>query len=156
MRQTIRGLLLMLQQLIQNSDVEYILTSRINQDPIEIFFGLIRQRGGNSNNPSIYDFNHLAAKIITMTFLENSFLTNCEADQDELLVTEFSNLPEQSCITSSLHDISNIDNTTFEQDELDAVIIETSCDSQIEKIDDSSLKYFIGYVAYKMLKKSHV
>lgn len=156
MRQTIRGLLLMLQQLIQNSDVEYILTSRINQDPIEIFFGLIRQRGGNSNNPSIYDFNHLAAKIITMTFLENSFLTNCEADQDELLVTEFSNLPEQSCITSSLHDISNIDNTTFEQGELDAVIIETSCDSQIEKIDDSSLKYFIGYVAYKMLKKSHV
>ena len=35
--------------------ISYFLSDKINQDPLETFFGLIRQHGRVNNNPTIYE-----------------------------------------------------------------------------------------------------
>ena len=36
--------------------MEYVLTERFNQDPLEVFFGQQRSRGGRCDNPSAKQF----------------------------------------------------------------------------------------------------
>ena len=36
--------------------MKFFLSSRLNQDPLESFFGKQRQRGGGSDNPNVYQF----------------------------------------------------------------------------------------------------
>ena len=40
------------QDLNQHHSLEFLMTRRLNQDPLENLFGLIRQQGGNCDNPS--------------------------------------------------------------------------------------------------------
>lgn len=46
--------------------VEYLLTAKLNQDPLEKFFGLQRQRGAANEHPSANDFqgNTQAIRVI--------------------------------------------------------------------------------------------
>lgn len=46
--------------------VKFFLTSRVNQDPLEKFFGLQRQRGGVNENPNVKEFldNTQALRVI--------------------------------------------------------------------------------------------
>ena len=38
--------------------MEFVLTERFNQDPVEVFFGQQRSRGGRSDNPSVTQYLH--------------------------------------------------------------------------------------------------
>jgi hypothetical protein len=51
LRMTINGIL-SLWTVLHNKSLKFLLTSRLNQDPLENFFGSIRQQGGNSDNPT--------------------------------------------------------------------------------------------------------
>ena len=46
--------------------VKFFLTAKLNQDPLEKFFGLQRQRGAVNENPNVKDFlaNTLALRVI--------------------------------------------------------------------------------------------
>ena len=49
---TINAIRLIWDHLHQNHGFKFLLTRRLNTDPIENFFGTIRQQGGNSDNPT--------------------------------------------------------------------------------------------------------
>ena len=40
---------------LQLPGVSFFLSDKLNQDPLENFFGCIRQRGGVNNNPTIFE-----------------------------------------------------------------------------------------------------
>ena len=61
--------------------IKYIRTRRLNTDPLEIFFGTIRQQGGNNDNPTPVQFR----KLFFSSFLTLS-AGNCAADFDNLIV----------------------------------------------------------------------
>jgi hypothetical protein len=44
-------------------DFKFLLTRRLNTDPIENLFGAIRQQGGNSDNPTPAQFNSLGLSV---------------------------------------------------------------------------------------------
>lgn len=46
--------------------VKFFLTAKLNQDPLEKFFGLQRQRGGVNENPNVKEFlkNTQALRVI--------------------------------------------------------------------------------------------
>ena len=44
--------------------MEYVLTERFNQDPVEVFFGQQRSRGGRCDNPSTKQFLRNTQAII--------------------------------------------------------------------------------------------
>lgn len=50
---------------VQKFDMDYILTSRLNQDVLEHFFGAIRSKGGLNDHPSPKDFKYRFRKYIT-------------------------------------------------------------------------------------------
>jgi hypothetical protein len=52
LRVTLQGTLELWQQLQRRPEVKFLYTRRLNQDPLENFFGTIRQQGGNSDNPT--------------------------------------------------------------------------------------------------------
>jgi hypothetical protein len=64
---------------------EFLLTRRLNQDPLEIFFSVIRQRGGNCENPTPLTFSRLFKQICCQTLLNPVVGANCEIDSDTLL-----------------------------------------------------------------------
>ncbi len=61
------------------------MTRRLNQDPLENFFGSIRQQGGNANNPTPIQFRQAFRKLFYKHFLEQSS-GNCAEDVDEILM----------------------------------------------------------------------
>jgi hypothetical protein len=56
-------------------------TRRLNQDPLEIFFGCIRQQGGNCDTPTPVQFTRAFRKLFFDNFLSPSN-GNCTADID--------------------------------------------------------------------------
>jgi len=81
---TIKAVLLIWNLLHQNHGFKFLLTRRLNTDPLENFFGSIRQQGGNSDNPTPIQFTHAFRKLFFSSFL-NSSTGNCTDDFDNLL-----------------------------------------------------------------------
>ncbi len=65
-------------------DFESLLTRRLNTDPIQNFFGTIRQQGGNSDNPTTVQFCRSFRKLFFSSLLDSS-TGNCDRDLDTLL-----------------------------------------------------------------------
>lgn len=85
--QTINAVL-MLFELEKNSNNEFILTSKLNQDYLEIFFSIVRQKGGWNLNPTAKAFR-LSFRIQSITNLltpaQSSNCRNSITETDILL-----------------------------------------------------------------------
>lgn len=46
---------------------DFVMTHRFNQDPLEQHFGHHRHRGGNNNNPTVYDVQHNMTQLRTIS-----------------------------------------------------------------------------------------
>lgn len=65
--------------------VKFLCTRRLNQDPLENFFGCIRQQGGNCDTPTTIQFTRAFRKLFYDNYLTPSN-TNCTPDLDAMLV----------------------------------------------------------------------
>jgi hypothetical protein len=65
-------------------DFKFLLTRRLNSDPIENLFRAIRQQGGNSDNPTPVKFTRAFRKLFFSSFLEFS-TGNCDQDLDTVI-----------------------------------------------------------------------
>lgn len=73
---------------LKNMDgVEFLATRRLNQDPIENFFGKIRQNCGTNLKPTVEQFIGAFKKCLYQAFLPQGTIegTNCEVDHDYFL-----------------------------------------------------------------------
>lgn len=60
----------------------FLLTSRLNQDPLENLFAILRQRSGNNNNPTAQQFRYSLQSVINIKLLVPPATANCERDSD--------------------------------------------------------------------------
>ena len=74
---------------LTGGSLSYLCTRRLNQDPLENFFGSIRQQGGNSDNPTPIQFCRAYRKLFHRNLLQQS-AGNCTADLDDILVSSTS------------------------------------------------------------------
>lgn len=81
---TINAIILIWKQLQQNHNFKSLFTHRLNTDPLENFFGTIRQQGGNSDNPTATQFIRVFRKLL-FSSLFTSDTGNCAEDLDTLL-----------------------------------------------------------------------
>ena len=85
LRLTINGVKLLWSMLHDKESIEFLMTRRLNQDPVENFFGLIRQQGGNSDSPSPLQF----ARAFRKLFYDHCLVLssgNCAKDLDVILL----------------------------------------------------------------------
>lgn len=161
--QTINGVIgLSLDLFGSDLKIEFFLTSKINQDPIENMFALIRARGGFNRNPSLKELNFLMARIISMKIISGPQLsTNCENDNDEHVQTalneliEYSKTQEQSDTNSQGAGEYIISKYFDNEENKDQNAGEISNDSNTNDIQDVSIRYFCGYVVRKLLKQNN-
>jgi hypothetical protein len=85
--------LIKLWDILKNQGFSFLLTRRVNQDPLENFFGTVRQQGGNSVNPTPHQFKLAFRKLFLSDFLHADSM-NCEEDMAKML-SSMDNLPRQ-------------------------------------------------------------
>ena len=86
---TINAILFLWKELHEKESLKFLLTRRLNQDPLENFFGAIRQQGGNVDNPTPLQFTRAFRKLFYDNFLAPTN-GNCFQDFDVVLVgTDF-------------------------------------------------------------------
>ncbi len=81
---TINSVLSLWSVLKEEESLDFLLTRRLNQDPLENFFGTIRQQGGNSDTPTPLQFTRAFKKLFFDHFqiLPSG---NCSEDFDSML-----------------------------------------------------------------------
>ena len=86
---TLKAIISIWDQLKTTHEFKFLFTRRLNTDPLENFFGTIRQQGGNSDTPTPVQFTRAFTKLFFSSLLTSSS-GNCAEDLDVLLA-EFSN-----------------------------------------------------------------
>ena len=62
-------------------DVEFFLSQRLCQDPLERFFGLQRQRGSVDENPNMVEFSkNMQALRVIKSVCNSASRRNCKVD----------------------------------------------------------------------------
>ena len=70
--------------LIHIPEVEYLLSERFNQDPLEMYFSKQRSAGGTSDNPTAEQFGHnMMAFHVSRDCIKASKRGNCQKDREE-------------------------------------------------------------------------
>lgn len=65
------------EDLLFNTQYKYLLTSKLSQDHLEIFFSKIRQRFGYNNNPNVIEFRTAMNKLLLKNSASTSYSANC-------------------------------------------------------------------------------
>lgn len=129
----------------------FLLTNRLNQDVFENLFSIFRQKGGYNKNP-------------TSRTLRTSFRSSCIYS---LCNSKETNCEENDVIGGSdlIHNIVSYKNDTNSLSDSDSVTSllstsssENSITNKIEKnklitLENCSVTYFSGYLAYKCIEK---
>lgn len=85
MVQSIRAILLLYEEELNENSKIFILTNRLNQDILEKFFSIIRQRGGYNFNPTCRIFQTSFRMQCIGTLIGPSNTANCEDDGSSFL-----------------------------------------------------------------------
>ena len=86
-QQAIDALLLLWQELHDEHDFKYLLTSRLNQDCIENLFCIIRAKGAQRDNPDASQFRQAFRQVMVDSVMVPSNQANCEEDVDQFICT---------------------------------------------------------------------
>lgn len=113
---------------IKTDILKFLLSYKLSQDHLEMFFSAIRRRGGFSNNPTAWQFEQAYKRLLVHTEIISSDTANCLA-QDE---------------TSIL----NVSSNTFKSNSIDVLTEEdTNSDFQehqyLENFKDNELYVFV-------------
>ncbi len=119
---------------------KFLLTRHLNQDPLENFFGTVRQQGSNSDSPTPSQFCTALKKLFYDNFLVSS-AGNCNTDFNSMLVG-----------APSRNVLSSLSKTIPKAVEID-VNDYRSCSVQNSLIGTNAVAYVAGYLLKKYLLK---
>lgn len=135
--------------LIQNEQCKYIMTSRLNQDPLENLFSSVRQRGGFNRNPTVRVLRATLKILTVQQLIEPPTTTSYDPDVDELL--EVTEMPNQNILPNPLEEAESSSQTsTISSNDEGLQASVSTCSITLE---DCSQVYFSGYLAHNYLKK---
>ena len=126
--------------LYEDGTVSYLVTRQLNQDPLENFFGSIRQQGGNSDNPTPIQFKRAYRKLFHTNLFRIS-TGNCKEDADQPLRK-----------LSSLQEIQPL-NITTNNSPLNIISSDyAKKDVESKLVKENALSYVAGYLLKRTLK----
>jgi hypothetical protein len=128
--------------------VKFLCTRRLNQDPLENFFGSIRQQGGNCDNPTPLQFTQAFRKLFFNNYLLPMGTGNCAPDLDSILVN--SKAIKKSKVESKEEENSIVQPVLFK--EIQDVDYNSSTIEE-NLISNNATTYVCGYLLKKCLEK---
>ena len=127
---------------LHEASLFFLCTRRLNQDPLENFFGAIRQQGGNSENPTPIQFCRAYRKLFYKTLLQQSS-GNCTEDLDDILVSPKAGSNRKATSES----ISDVEPFVMEESDFRELNIADN------PVGGNAITYVAGYLITKCLKK---
>ncbi|KAL7306236.1 hypothetical protein TKK_0001673 [Trichogramma kaykai] len=95
--------------LFKEGYLDYLLTYKLSQDHLEMFFACIRKCGGFNNNPTTIQFKSAYRKLVSHVSIKVPLTANCMPLDDTLLMTTRSDItPDQD--SSNDDDCEDLDN----------------------------------------------
>jgi hypothetical protein len=143
--------------LIKNED-GFLLTTRLNQDPIENLFGVIRRRSGFNSNPSAKEFRRNLQHCMSIRLMTPPKSSNCEPDDDDILnVADCNETPppvqefnESNYTTEPHFDMSSV--CREEESEFNGVEDDLPT-RDMTALEDNVACYIAGWMAKKCIAK---
>jgi len=135
-----------------------LLTNRLNQDPLENMFSIMRQKNGYTRNPTAKIFRTCFASICSFSLMKVSEKCNCEADQDEFLTIDvLSNIEVEVNDTNeniSDQEIENETNDTSNDEHSSSTCstLSTELKPKVTTLEECSIIYFAGYLAKRAIE----
>lgn len=138
----------------------FLLTNRVNQDPLENMFSIMRQKNGYTRNPTARIFRSCVASICTFSLMKVSEKCNCETDSDNYLTVdilsdvEINNtikdpIPDNCCFKAS--DVDSTDsNLSFTSESEFTDMTDTETVKKVN-LEECSVVYFAGYLAKRCI-----
>lgn len=142
----------------QQQIIKVIPTYNFTQDPVEIFFGVIRSLGGFNDNPTSEQFTAAFRKALTSRVIMHSKNANCNLIenstyniQSNIVQVTSRRKPERQI------DVNNISKVTEEQieelyDKLNAIVDRSSVES-VNQLNEKLDTYSVERVAEQIEKK---
>ncbi|KAH6948109.1 hypothetical protein HPB50_023047 [Hyalomma asiaticum] len=82
LRVTLNSTIDLCNHLLNKCSFRYVLTAKFNQDPLECFFGKVRQAAGENDHPDMPTFMQVYRTLSIYTLLKPPKFGNCEATED--------------------------------------------------------------------------
>lgn len=143
--------------LLLDKDVRYVLTAKLNQDPLERFFGVVRSFGGDEDHPTIVHFGQIFRLLSLYTPLKMATKGNCTGDADPVLVTMEESLSSKRL--EVLHQKKEREDKLGQL--MHSIVLEKLPEEDANQHDycrptphDAALYYLAGYVVKKAEKFS--
>jgi DNA transposase THAP9 len=123
----------------------FLYTRRLNQDPLENTFAVIRQKGGNCDHPMPNQFRHLFKQACCSKLLQPGNNSNCELDMSKLLgVLQLGKTVKKNMASrTGKITLKSATNSTFPT---------TSMFKSSDILEENSLYYVCGFLARKLVQ----
>lgn len=136
-------------ELLESEKCKFILTSRLNQDPLENLFSSVRERGGFNRNPTVRLLRSTLKLLTIQQILEPPRSTSYDPDFDCLLeVSEDSNDPPPSPQESEESKNSGDSQNSASSSSGDILVSMLNVD-EVVTLEECSQVYFVGYLVSK-------
>lgn len=130
---------------LKEKGISYLLTYKLNQDHLEIFFSALRSKGGFNDNPDARQFQSSYKKLLVRHEIQASENGNCAINDVQML---FVSSVKTSKLTDGLFtEVNNAESIdVFDHDYLSTL---WSLTTYVEEV----VKYVSGFVVKKILPK---
>ncbi|KAH6919924.1 hypothetical protein HPB50_029086 [Hyalomma asiaticum] len=140
--------------LLHSKDVPYVLTAKLNQDPLERFFGVVRSFGEDEDHPTITHFSQIFRLLSLYTPLKMATKGNCTGEADPVLVAVNDSLSNEKVIALAKKEAreEQLAKVVSQIELREPVAADTLQHSYVRTTAQASALYYLGgYVA----KKAH-
>ncbi len=146
----ISSLRFLYQSLVATGKLKYLLTYKLSQDHLELFFASVRGRMGFINNPTIREFKSAYKRLLLHQEIRGN-RGNCLLLDDTSLLA-FQN-PKQRVTDQSLCDFSLQKKFGLSNEETDHDYAQISCFPVLSEFDSAVMEYISGYTC-RMVSKT--
>ena len=139
--------------------LNYLLTYKLSQDHIELFFGQIRSMGGSNNNPTVRQFSAAYKKLLVWNDIMDVVKGNCLPLKSVPILTVSSahgNNASVKDINASLLRNRVLDDTDKEySNDGNEDYIYIPSNSHLSKCSSDIVAYIAGFVVFTLKKSLH-
>ncbi len=126
----------------------FLCTRRLNQDPLEQFFSVIRQRGGKCQNPTPLNFSRIYKSVTCQKLLKPVQTGNCEMNVTQILGTlSACKIPANKKVVKKVAK----SNASINGLQIIPAINQWNAE-KVKRLQDNALHYVCGYVLRKIRK----
>jgi hypothetical protein len=131
-------------EMINEQYLKYLLTYKLSQDHLELFFAALRSRGGKNNNPNALQLRHIMKAMLSHCDIVLGLGTNVVGQDDTCLLQTERTVIQSTLKTNAL--------STADGGIQQSISVRPTFNAYLSPFVDGVVEYISGFVVKKMLQ----